>query len=308
MILASIVISTITVLVMAEEFNQLPKSLQHFSSMLVHNRNSRNILICGVIIIMSSSISLSLLTFQNEQLDCLPDHSNNTDSDEIQRTSLLRSNPSIIISNLNVFENGGLPYNNDQENNNFQGRDLVETKNKQEIILNLFLTATIHHNITLNGIQINDMLNNYCGTNCDEQRIKDIVKEYVEMIRTLNSSTNELESDKDLLNNITDDGKCSSNMEDCTKHAINKRSILPEYSGISRYKRSMSKSDCDCRQPEYIVFMWVLCLIALATALKLYYLIKTVLAVVMVVLYAVLIFNTNVYEKETSMKEESDIK
>lgn len=45
-----------------------------------------------------------------------------------------------------------------------------------------------------------------------------------------------------------------------------------------------------CLHPEYIVFTWILCLISLATALKLYYLVKTFLAVVLLTVYIVLIF------------------
>lgn len=41
----------------------------------------------------------------------------------------------------------------------------------------------------------------------------------------------------------------------------------------------------DCVHPEYLVFTWVLCLIALATTLKLYFLVKTFLASVMVAVY-----------------------
>ncbi|XP_016904700.2 adenylyl cyclase 78C isoform X4 [Apis cerana] len=44
-----------------------------------------------------------------------------------------------------------------------------------------------------------------------------------------------------------------------------------------------------CVRPEYIVFTWILCLIALASALKLYYLVKTALATIIVSIYAVLI-------------------
>lgn len=44
-----------------------------------------------------------------------------------------------------------------------------------------------------------------------------------------------------------------------------------------------------CSHPEYLVFTWVLCLIALATGLKLYYLVKTFLAAIMVCCYAILI-------------------
>ena len=44
-----------------------------------------------------------------------------------------------------------------------------------------------------------------------------------------------------------------------------------------------------CQAPEYIVYTWVLCLVALATALKLYYLVKTILAIVMVSVFTTLI-------------------
>ncbi|XP_071455544.1 adenylate cyclase type 8 [Hetaerina americana] len=44
-----------------------------------------------------------------------------------------------------------------------------------------------------------------------------------------------------------------------------------------------------CDHPEYVVFTWVLCLVALATCLRLHYLIKTLLGVVMFAVYASLI-------------------
>lgn len=45
----------------------------------------------------------------------------------------------------------------------------------------------------------------------------------------------------------------------------------------------------NCAHPEYIVFTWILCLVSLATALKLYYLVKVIMAVCMVAFYATLI-------------------
>lgn len=45
----------------------------------------------------------------------------------------------------------------------------------------------------------------------------------------------------------------------------------------------------DCMHPEYVVYTWVLSMIALATALKLYYLIKLLLAILMVGIYTILI-------------------
>lgn len=52
-----------------------------------------------------------------------------------------------------------------------------------------------------------------------------------------------------------------------------------------------------CLHPEYLVYTWVLSLIALATTLKLYFLIKTLLAVLMVAVYAlfILVFYPQVF-------------
>lgn len=44
-----------------------------------------------------------------------------------------------------------------------------------------------------------------------------------------------------------------------------------------------------CVNSEYLVFTWVMCLVALATTLKLYFLIKTLLAFIMVSFYAFLV-------------------
>jgi hypothetical protein len=55
-----------------------------------------------------------------------------------------------------------------------------------------------------------------------------------------------------------------------------------------------------CLAPEYIVYTWVLCLVALATALKLYYLVKTTLATAMVSVFTTLILVAykEVFDKE----------
>lgn len=55
---------------------------------------------------------------------------------------------------------------------------------------------------------------------------------------------------------------------------------------FSRYRNDHREP---CSHPEYLVFTWVLCLIALATGLKLYYLVKTFMASIMVCCYAILI-------------------
>lgn len=64
-----------------------------------------------------------------------------------------------------------------------------------------------------------------------------------------------------------------------------KNGILPD--GIIDSMRIVHAEPCS--HPEYFVFTWVLCLIALATGLKLYYLVKTFMAMIMVCCYAILI-------------------
>uniref|UniRef100_A0A2A4J4W6 adenylate cyclase n=1 Tax=Heliothis virescens TaxID=7102 RepID=A0A2A4J4W6_HELVI len=47
----------------------------------------------------------------------------------------------------------------------------------------------------------------------------------------------------------------------------------------------------ECYRPEYVVFTWVLCLVALTSVLKLYFLIKALLATANVVMYCILLIN-----------------
>ncbi|XP_063890989.1 adenylyl cyclase 78C isoform X2 [Helicoverpa armigera] len=59
----------------------------------------------------------------------------------------------------------------------------------------------------------------------------------------------------------------------------------------------------ECYRPEYVVFTWVLCLVALTSVLKLYYLIKTLLATVNVIMYTILLvhfYNYRNYNSNTN--------
>ncbi|KAH9634449.1 hypothetical protein HF086_008283 [Spodoptera exigua] len=49
------------------------------------------------------------------------------------------------------------------------------------------------------------------------------------------------------------------------------------------------KDPVECYRPEYVVFTWVLCLVALTSVLKLYFIIKTILAIVNVVMYCIIL-------------------
>ncbi|KAJ4437671.1 hypothetical protein ANN_17816 [Periplaneta americana] len=75
---------------------------------------------------------------------------------------------------------------------------------------------------------------------------------------------------------------------DDTSTMENEISITTRPEAISSDTKENVDSEI-CHAPEYIVYTWVLCLVALATALKLYYLVKTTLATVMVSVFTTLI-------------------
>ncbi|GBP18511.1 hypothetical protein EVAR_12972_1 [Eumeta japonica] len=66
-------------------------------------------------------------------------------------------------------------------------------------------------------------------------------------------------------------------MENCTQIGNNSSDVC------------ITNATDECYRPEYVVFTWILCLVALTSILKLYYLIKTLLAVINVTVYMILL-------------------
>lgn len=221
---ATVLLTSTTVLVMAEEFEQLPVSLQTISHTLVHNRASRNAFICGIILVMAIASSVGLDQSENQAKDDALVPGKN-----IRKVRL--KEPLAINDTLEVNLNNP----------------------EQNIVLNLIVTATVHH-IT----EKTDPNKQHCNTSC------------------LKSLINNL-SYKNLSNSIDNKTFYNSNRL--------KRSTGSTTTNFDKRSENINK----CVHPEYIVFSWVLCLIALATALKLYYLIKTFLAVILVIVYTVFI-------------------
>ncbi|KAI5714251.1 hypothetical protein M8J76_013608 [Diaphorina citri] len=81
--------------------------------------------------------------------------------------------------------------------------------------------------------------------------------------------------------------------------------MLADYFNSST--REVPKLLDKCVHPEWLVFTWVLCLVALATTLKLYFVVKALLAVLMVTMYGllILVFYPDIfkqgYDKELQM-------
>lgn len=302
--ITTVLLITTTVLVMAEEFEQLPKKLQLISAMLVHNRNCRTAFICIVIILMSTAVSMSLI------LKSAENPSNHTDT-RVYKISVAQIQNDMPVLDENVL---------------FESKQ--EVSPKQEIVLNLFLTATVHHNVTFNHFKIQD---NIDKEHCSEDCIEKIFKKYIDAKRDENESfhiSDHIQID-DFINDTdtNNTNNCTDlSIDDCeiTKKTEDRKIYGRNYTNnnstsqknqtiqIIRLKRELSNVNstllnnkyynvhvrsennlCMDKNPEYVVFLWVLCLIALATALKLYYLIKTFLAIFMVISYTVLIFKYN---------------
>ncbi|XP_044268161.1 adenylyl cyclase 78C-like [Tribolium madens] len=227
----TVILTSMSVLVMAEEFEQLPEYLQKISCTLVHNRRSRTAFICGVIIIMAMTSSASLILRDDEQ-------------------------------DTKHFAN------------------LTETDNTVELLLNLLTSGRNVTIMTLDSPRQNCSDNSCLRNLLKSIEIDELVKE-AENISLLNSEMTAV------INSINQKLKVLNQTLLSIKHeTVRKKRALTDSSSSTTEPSEITPG---CPHPEYIVFTWILCLIALATALKLYYLIKLFLAIVMLTVYIVLI-------------------
>lgn len=139
-------------------------------------------------------------------------------------------------------------------------------------LVNISLNGTIHHNITINltNASINYPIDTHISDN---------------------------------FTTVLENGNITS-------HMLGKLLNLTAFEGSYRETELLRRGELEdfalnnngklysCQHPEYIVFTWILCLIALATVLKLYYLVKTTMAAVMVACYISLIIKVYPYNFE----------
>ncbi|XP_038116124.1 adenylyl cyclase 78C [Culex quinquefasciatus] len=225
------------ILVMAEEFSALPLFLQKSSSTLVHDRKRRTIFVCVTIILMSAASSMGLIMCDLKE--------------STVTTETTIKEPSIAF--LHTFS-PSVP--------------------KQEIQLNLTVTATINQNLILNSHKVvnldletllNDQNRSLKDLSEQEQLLYGLNPTFIEIPQSYKTSSSNLSTEEILL-----------------EKEIKPRPPPPP--GPPAPPGSQT-----CVHPEYVVFTWVLCLISLATALKLYYLVKTCMAIAMVACYSILI-------------------
>lgn len=267
---------------MAEEFQQLPEFLKSISSTLVHHRKSRTAFICGVIVLMAFASSSMLIV----------DSRITSDTKEITNTPyLMASNRALAVADRGFSKTNG-------------------ASSKNPIVMNISLNATInlYNNITINDnrhfsnetsscmeleIQSNETMHNSTYEEKDFTGEPKTCNFRIKRIAYPNITTTNYKLSFDDIRKVP---LLTSNI----KNHLMKTSRQIDFNST----RHVHIDKDSCEHPEYIVFTWVLCLIALATALKLYYLIKTLLAVVMVAVYTVLILGP--YE-EIFKENQSDI-
>lgn len=222
---------------MAEEFSQLPITLQKASAMLVHNRNCRTAFICGVIILMAAASSVSLAVCDLSKYQKIDGH----EPTEV----ILKDQLPTQLKIQQLDRMGSIPYDTDENNN----------------------SQTIYYYIVknINSSNVRTMINRFNFKPRNQARRSIILHSPV------------------------------LNLTDSLSRSSNESGSSEESDGIT----PVGKPNGECRYPEYIVFTWVLCLVALATALKLYYLVKTALALGMVTIYTLLILKwyPNVFQQ-----------
>ncbi|XP_067644298.1 adenylyl cyclase 78C isoform X2 [Eurosta solidaginis] len=274
LVVGTIFLTFASVLVMAEEFSNLPLYLKENSAKLVHQRRRRTFFICIVIVMMSVLSAIGLVL--------CPDSTYAFDSTE---------------NNANRTSNSHLTNKSARSNNNNTLTAILANSNEKEIKLNVYLSATIHHNITINAANgtivdtfITDNLTGAATAPAGDlvrQSIVNALNLTQAPINLLNgTSSSALDSNEQPLrnaalingNNYNDDNDNGNILRLELLASLNSSSVQMQQTEVS-----------SCSHPEYIIFTWVLCLVSLATALKLYYLIKTFMAMAMVGCYIALI-------------------
>ncbi|XP_049312866.1 adenylyl cyclase 78C isoform X2 [Bactrocera dorsalis] len=273
LVVGTICLTFSCVLVMAEEFSNLPLYLKQNSAKLVHQRRRRTFFICIVIILMSvlSAIGLAICPDSTYAFD-------NTEDDNNTNTQL-----------------------NNGSNNSISA--LLANGSEKEIKLNVYLSATIHHNITINAAN-GTIVDAFITDNLTAAPAGDLVRQSIvnalnltqTPINLLNATSKTLDTFEQSPHGLLlaaaaatslTNANTNDNDNELELGAANSAELYNTFNG-TKASDELKQSN-DCAHPEYIIFTWVLCLVSLATALKLYFLIKTCMALAMVACYMILI-------------------
>ncbi|EZA54802.1 hypothetical protein DMN91_007094 [Ooceraea biroi] len=275
LLVTTVILVASSILVMAEEFKSMPTCLQHTSSMLVHNKKHRTVFICGVISLMALTSVIGVLTcpitvrpypevmvLERQQQE-MPPTTSEVPSPVHEKLIATTSRSGLdhfiltfleaALSDESATEQKTVP---STENNTLEGGSS-----------NIELKLTRVVNNRLPGRSRKEFFRFYryeqrygkseIGSRHYKRiaRKRDAGSSSSRKILSVDEESNQAGTESLILTSLGDNGLEAA----------------------------------DCIRPEYMVFTWILCLIALASALKLYYLVKTALAAAIVLVYAVLI-------------------
>lgn len=180
---------------------------------------------------------------------------------------------------------------------------LLANGSEKEIKLNVYLSATIHHNITINAAN-GTIVDAFITDNLTAAPAGDLVRQSIvnalnltqTPINLLNATGKTLDTFEQSPRAILLAAAAATPLANANVNDNDNELDLGDANNVELFNSyALNASDelerrkNDCAHPEYIIFTWVLCLVSLATALKLYFLIKTCLALAMVGCYMILI-------------------
>ncbi|XP_071569284.1 adenylyl cyclase 78C isoform X3 [Temnothorax nylanderi] len=269
LLVTTVILVASSILVMAEEFKGMPTYLQHTSSMLVHNKKHRTIFICGVISLMTLTSIIGVLTCS---ITVRP-------YQEVMVLEQQQVPTTIAAAPLPMQEK----------------LTATTAKSSLDHFVLTFLEAALSDESTEEGKTVASTENNTLETGSSniELKLTRVVND-----RAPGRSRREFfrfyryEQHYGKLEAGSRHYKRAARKRDVEGSSQRKILSIAEENQV-RSKRLIRSPDeleeAGCIRPEYMVFTWILCLIALASALKLYYLVKTALAAAIVLVYAMLI-------------------
>lgn len=252
LLLTTMVVVASCILVMAEEFKNLPEYLQHASSMLVHNKLHRTIFICSLISLMAITSVIGVVA--------CPSQAFNTAENPINQKNIQQNSNNAFITTDNHAGLDKLIFNFLEaaiEN------DGINDDNKRH-----------NRSITRDTSDLQMKMSHVVDESSDKHYRRHSKRGFYRFYRYEKYYGSKRHRRKFLSN---------------LKETFNTRKVLSVDDKNLNNTETLKLEEKTCLRPEYIVFTWLLCLIALASSLKLYYLVKTALASMIVVMYAVII-------------------
>ncbi|XP_014467955.1 PREDICTED: adenylate cyclase type 8-like isoform X1 [Dinoponera quadriceps] len=266
LLVTTVILVASSILVMAEEFKSMPTYLQHTSSMLVHNKKHRTVFICGVISLMALTSVIGVVTCP----------------------IMVRPYPEVVVleQQQQTPTPAALPVQ--------EKLTATTTGSGVDHFILTFLEAALSDESSEVRKAAPATENNTVeGASSDiELKLTQVVngrapgrnrREFFRFLRYEQHYGAEGARHYRRVARIQDKGGPQRRILSVDE----KTETSEEPSTSSSLEDGLVVGSCI--RPEYMVFTWILCLIALASALKLYYLVKTALAAAIVLVYAVLI-------------------